>query len=83
MFVVEELTLEPEGKIAPEIVGLENDEPFGSQEVHAERSECVGVCSTDEGVGSMLESHKSVAAKGEEPRYNPTVGLNAGKLVFR
>lgn len=53
-------TLEPEGGDARETVGMENDEPSGSQEVKDARSKDGGV---------------SVAGEGGEPVATPTGGL--------
>lgn len=68
--------LEPGRSIAQETVGME---PSRSQEVDGERIEVGGVCSTDEGVGALLESHESAVARVEHPRCNPSGGLECGE----
>ena len=78
---VGEEDLEPEGKTAQEIVGVKketNDGPFESKEVNAERSDVVGLCSTDVNVDSMLERYDEAAVREETPRGNHTDGLDSG-----
>lgn len=70
-YYIQEQMLGPDGRIAQETMGMENDELSGSQEVNAERSEAIGVCSTEEDVNLLMESSESAATRGEGPTSVP------------